>query len=94
MPYLLIRHKVKDYATWRPIFDAHAPARATAGSLGGVLFQSSDDPNEVVVLFEWDSPENARAFAGLQELRETMERAGVTGTPEIVFLEQTKRLAR
>src|SRR5688500_16359693 len=31
MTYLLIRHRVADFATWKPVYDAHAPARAAAG---------------------------------------------------------------
>ena len=46
MPYLLVRHKVEDYAKWKRAFDEHAATRQTGGSKGGQLFRSSDDPNE------------------------------------------------
>ena len=88
MPYLLVRHAVEDYAAWKDVFDEHAAAREEAGSLGGRLFRSSDDAEDVVTLMEWESAERAREFAESDDLRETMERAGVVGEPEVAFLEE------
>lgn len=58
-----------------------------AGSTGGRLFHSADDPNDVLVLLEWDDMDKARTFAGSAQLREAMEEAGVGGRPEVRFLE-------
>ena len=88
MPYMLIRHKVQDFAVWKAAFDEHGSARKDAGSKGGWLFRSADDPNELVAIFEWDNLENARNFVGSDDLRQAMERAGVTGPPDILFLDQ------
>jgi hypothetical protein len=52
MAQLFIRHKVKDYAKWKPLFDEHGAKRKAAGSKGGRLFRSEKDPNEVVILFD------------------------------------------
>ena len=88
MSYVLIRHKVKDYATWKPLFDEHAATRRAAGSKGGYLMRNADDPNELVVVFEWDNLDKARQFTSSDDLRQTMERAGVADQPDIYFLEQ------
>ena len=88
MPYVLVRHKINDYATWKPVFDEHSETRRASGSKGGKLFRTADNPNELVILLEWDSIENARQFAESQDLREAMERAGVADQPDIYFLEQ------
>ena len=87
MPYSLLRHKVEDYERWKPVFDEHVPAFTQSGSKGGRLFRNADDPNEVVILLEWDALENARQFYGSDDLRETMQRAGVAEQPDIFFLE-------
>ena len=87
MPYILVRHKVKDYAKWKPLFDAHE-GRKTAGSQGGRIFRTAEDPNELVVLMEWDSLDKARAFAQSEDLRSTMEKAGVADQPDVYFLEE------
>ena len=41
--------------------------------------------------YEWDSLEKACAFASSDELRERMQRAGVTGLPEVYFLDEADK---
>ncbi len=91
MPFLLVRHKVKDYAAWKPFFDRHATARKAGGCKGGYLYRNIDNPNETVVIFEWDKLDRARAFAGSEDLRKIMEQAGVADKPDIYFLEQIEK---
>jgi hypothetical protein len=86
VPVMLIRHKIADFGAWKPHFDEHATTRRANGSRGGRLFRGAADPNEVVVLLEWDDLERARLFAVSYDLREVMERAGVTDCPDIWFL--------
>ena len=90
MSYLVIRHKVKDYAKWKPMFDGHAPTRKAQGCKGGQLLRSIDKPSEVVIIFEWDNLDKARAFTQSDDLRKTMEKAGVIGKPEFFFLEESE----
>lgn len=90
MAYLLVRHTVEDYAKWKPVFDQHSGPRKTAGSKGGQLFRSADNPNAITILWEWDSLEHARAFTQSPELREAMQRAGVVGMPEISYLDSVQ----
>ena len=93
MPTLLIRLKVKDYAAWKAAFDQHASARRANGSRGGRLFRNAADPNEVVVLLAWDLLDRAHLFADSDDLRESMDRAGVADRPDIWILEESARLA-
>jgi heme-degrading monooxygenase HmoA len=88
MPYLIVRHKVRDYAKWKSAFDEHGATRKANGSKGGRLYRSAADPNELVVLFEWEDLDKAQQFAQSEDLRETMERAGVAGQPDLYFLEE------
>jgi heme-degrading monooxygenase HmoA len=88
MPYLLVRHKVEDYARWRPIYDEHGATRKASGSAGGRVFRSADNPNEVVILLEWDDLEKARQFAQSEDLRQAMQRAGVVDQPDVYFLNE------
>jgi heme-degrading monooxygenase HmoA len=94
MPYLLVRHKVTDYEQWKSVFDAHSLTRQANGSRGGQLFRNASDPNELVVLLEWDVLEKARQFAQSEELREVLRRAGVVGQPSISFLKDGEPVAR
>ena len=93
MPYMLIRHKVMDYAKWKPIYDQHATTRKAKGSKGAHLFRNTDNPNELVILIEWDNLSNARSFAQSEDLVKTMQKAGVSDKPDIYFLEEIERTA-
>ena len=93
MSYVIYRVKVADYARWKPIFDADGANREAGGSQGGQLFRSASDPNELVVLFEWDL-EKARQFSQSEELRAKMQEAGVLGPPDIYFLEEIEQISR
>jgi hypothetical protein len=87
MPFVLVRHKVRDYASWKPFFDADAPVRAKAGLRDKALWRNADDPQEIVILFETDDLAGARHFAAAPQLREVMEKAGVIDQPTMFFLE-------
>lgn len=88
MAHFLVHHKVEDYKTWKTVFDSHSSFRSEAGSLGGKVFCNSDDSNEVFVLLEWNSLENAQKFAQSDGIKEAMKKAGVVGMPEIYFVEE------
>jgi len=94
MPYLLVRQKVADYEKWKSAFDAHSLTRQTNGSRGGQLFRGASDPNEVILLLEWDVLEKARQFAQSEELREEMQQAGVVDHPTIYFLKDGEPVSR
>lgn len=93
MSNILLRLSVADYAKWKPVFDEYASVRKTSGSRGGRLFRNADNPNEVLILWDWDTRENAQAFFTSQGLRETMQRAGVTGRPDVYYLDEVERVA-
>jgi heme-degrading monooxygenase HmoA len=94
MPYLLIRQKVTDYAQWKSAFDAHSLARQANGSRGGQLFRSASDPNELIVLLEWDVLERAAQFAHSEAWREMLQGAGVVDHPTICFLKDGEQVSR
>lgn len=91
MPYLLVRHRVADFARWKPGFDGHGAVRRASGSKGGLLLRNHDDPNEVVILLEFEDLERARAFAGSDDLREKMREVGVVDQPDLYFLDEVDR---
>lgn len=87
MAFLLIRHKVRDFNTWKTGYDDHQPKRTEAGLSEKYLLRSSDDPNEVVILFEAQDLNRAKTFAASSDLREKMQEVGVIDKPDIYFLE-------
>ncbi|QIO25520.1 antibiotic biosynthesis monooxygenase [Haloarcula sp. JP-L23] len=87
MAYLLGKSQVKDFEEWHSSFHDNESYRAEHGEQGYQVFQSADDPNEVIVLFEWDENEDPRAFFESEEMRERMTKAGLTGRPDTTVLE-------
>lgn len=86
MGFMLIRHKVRDFNTWKTGYDAHQPKRKEAGLIEKYLLHRADDPNEVVMLFEATDFDRAKAFAASPELRDKMQEVGVIDKPDICFL--------
>ena len=91
MPYLLVKHKIEDYAKWKPVYDKHEAMRKVSGAKEARLYRSASNPNEITLLFEWDDFANARKFAESEDLKNAMKQAGVTGPPEVSFLEEIER---
>jgi hypothetical protein len=86
MNYILIRHKVADFAKWKPVYDGHGSARSSAGLKEERLLRNIDNPNEVVLLFSAHDLSKAKQFAVSDDLRQRMQQAGVTDKPDIWFL--------
>jgi hypothetical protein len=84
--FMLVRHKVKDFKTWKVGYDAHQPKRQEAGLTEKYVLRSSDDPNEVVLMFEAQDLARAKAFSASDDLRVKMQEVGVTDRPDIYFL--------
>ncbi len=88
MAHLLIRHKIRDYATWKTAFDDFNETRLASGEKSYQIFHPDDDPNNLWLLFEWDNLGNARTFMANPELKEAMDAAGVIEAGEVHFLEE------
>ena len=93
MPWILVRHKVKDRNKWKAAFDEDSSSRKEMGSKGGYLYGNADDPNEVIILLEVDDLEKARQFAQSDDLKEAMEKGGVVGQPDIVFIDDEEKIS-
>jgi hypothetical protein len=86
MAYLLVRHKVSDFAKWKRAYDGDLPFRRKAGVRQKALLRSVRNPREVFVLFQTGDLKQAKAFAANRQLRKVMKAAGVVGKPEISIL--------
>ena len=84
MSYVRIRREVGDYAEWKPYFD---DLRIEYGQQSYQLFRSSENPNDIVMIDEFEDEDRVREFVEMDELRETMTEAGVKGKPGITFFD-------
>ena len=82
---MTIHLRVKDYSTWRTGYDGREKSRASAGITNGRVFRSAEDPNDLVILQDVADVAKARAWLGSDEMKATMQKNGVMGSPIIRF---------
>ena len=82
----IIRHRVRDFEQWKKAFIEHAPFRKAAGCKGSRVMQMEDNPNNIVVILEFDTMANFRAFGDNPALQQAMESAGVLESPRVYAL--------
>ena len=92
MTHVLVRFTVEDLAKWKPVFEEAATMRKSFGSKGVHAFSKAGSANEVIILAEYEDAERAKQLFQSQEFRETAQRAGVKGAPEVTFLDDVVHL--
>jgi hypothetical protein len=88
MVHAIVHHHVKDYAAWRPVFDADRPFLEQAGCRGFHIYRSPEDPNDLYVQCRFDDLDRAKSFFGDDRLKQAMAKGGVEGVPEIFYIEE------
>lgn len=83
MATLFVRHKVKDYAAWKRVYDGFAATRKEWGVTRASVHRDAGDPNTLIVTHQFGDVGKAKAFSESDELHKAMENAGVAGPPEI-----------
>jgi hypothetical protein len=88
MTKVFIRHKVRDYAKWKKTFDGFLAQRKVGGELSYSIGHVPNEPNNLCLIFDWDSVDNANAFLLSEELRAAMKESTVAELPDI-FISET-----
>jgi hypothetical protein len=79
----IVRHRVKDYAAWRELYDGFSDVeQAGVGTPQGV-YRAIDDPNDVLVIHSFETAAEAEVFSGAVYIRDVMHMAGVEEEPRI-----------
>ena len=81
-----ISHTVKDYAKWRPAFNADSTARKASGLEDIVVGRGIDNSNNILMAMKVSDVQKAKAFAADPRLKDVMEKNGVTSKPEISYM--------
>lgn len=82
MTTLVVRHTVKDFDAWSPVFKEQGDIRRGHGATRERVLR---DGNDVLVLIDFPDTEAAQSFRTDPSLREAMHRAGVVGAPDITL---------
>ena len=83
---MMVKHKVKDYAAFKTVYDDHDSVRRANGLYSYVLGRGIDDSMMVMVALRTDNLEKAKAFSKDAVLKTAMQKAGVVGAPEMSFI--------
>lgn len=93
MVLMISRRRLEDgdFDAWKERFESQVELRAQAGCRGIRRFRGIEDPQELMLIFEWDSIESAKAFVNLkvgQNPKLLEQRA--TGGPKLenIFMEE------
>ena len=87
----VVRHRVSDFDAWKQVYDGFTSVQSEHGVHAHQVLRSIDSPNDVIVTHTFDSPESARAFFEMTELKDAMSGAGVdTGSLEIKYFDEVE----
>ena len=88
---VMIKHKVKDWDTWKKTFDEHKQSRVDAGLADRVVSYAIGDTHMVGLVFAVSDMAKAKAFMNSKDLAEKMKASGVEGPPSIFFYQVVKK---
>jgi hypothetical protein len=87
--YMVVCHKIRDYAQWKRTFDKYIEPLSRKFGLGEVwVCRSADDANEIIVSATVEDLDRAREFAKSPDLKAAMKEAGVTKETGLWFLDE------
>lgn len=87
MAHTLARLRVDDFDRFLETFSTKGKAkRGLHGSRGSSVFRGTEDPTEVLVVFDWDRAE-VEGFLADPEAQAIMREAGLEGPPEMTHVE-------
>ena len=88
MALLIINHVVGNYETFKEVFLDDQERRRLLGSRGARVYRVADDPNNIRVVLEFDTVEEAKHHADNLELHEAIAWAtGNVSMPSFEVLE-------
>jgi hypothetical protein len=85
MAIIIMSHDVKDFASWKPIYDADVERRTSAGFKELGVGTQADKPQKVFMIMEGD-PAGIDSMMQDPDLEEKMREAGVISPPEITVI--------
>lgn len=90
MATMVVQHEVREYGAWRPLYDKVEGLRAQYGCTAQRVWRSPEDSNNLFVLHDFPTIDQARAFASSAELKEAMLEGGVSSVPRFEIWEDVE----
>ncbi len=76
---MVVTFAVRDYAAWRPVFDAAETERAMAGVTTPRVYRDADRPEQILVLFAVPTRAKGDIWMKSASVRDAWARGGVLG---------------
>ena len=93
MPYVILRHKVADYAKWKRVVRSVAAMRKKSGESSFQVYRDSRRPNDLTVICSWDTAARMKKFMKSADLRKGMKAAGALGKPVVQLFSKAEVLS-
>ena len=77
MTIMFLRHHVADYEAWRRVYDSVGDLQRRGGVTEQAVYRAEDDPNDVLVMHQFGSADEAHSFVANPDVRHAMADAGV-----------------
>jgi hypothetical protein len=84
---MAVTHVVKDFDTWKKGFDQDEMNRSASGLTLRALARGIDNPNNVFVFLNVSDLQKAKDFATSPKLKNVMQKLGVMGKPDIIYVD-------
>lgn len=84
-------HRVKDFTSWKKVFDSFYSNRKKGGEKSYSVGTVKGEPNNVYVINEWESVEKFNTFRNSTELQNAMKDAGVLEEPKIYIVNEVEQ---
>ena len=80
---LIIRRRLRDYAAWKKMVSERDGMRQQYGSKGATVYRNAKDPNDVVLVFDWDDQKPYLNYFGLPDVQKALAETGTTELIEV-----------
>ena len=88
---VIITHEVKEYASWRKVYDADETNRRAAGMKVWGVYADVKNPNIISIIGTFPSAAALEGFVSSPKLKEAMDKGGVMGKPDVKVLTATAK---
>ncbi len=91
MVTIFVRHRIRNYAKWKKVFDAFLPDRRAGGETSYIVGRVPRKSNNLCLLFRWETAAKATKFLKSKKLKAAMKDAGVIEPPEVFIFEEKEK---
>lgn len=83
--------EVKDYKKFKNEFDGAQDLLRKWGFTRSYINRNVDDPKHLIIVHECSDLKKAREFYKSADFKQCIAKAGITGKPEVTFMEELAR---